>query len=111
VHEGVAWFSFNGSTPSAVDGGCWRALPGVAAGPAAVPIQEIPIPTNDASVIPKPQPSDDRSGLDEFPMNGIPHHEVVELVTRHHGIVVHSEEDRRAGDEWKSYRYFVRRDA
>ena len=88
-----------------------EAVPGVVARPAAVPIQEFPIPTYDATLIPKPQPSDDRTGLDEFPMNGIPHHEVVELVTRHHGVVVHSEEDRRAGDEWKSYRYFVRRDA
>lgn len=111
VHEGVAWFSFNGSTPSQSTVVVGAALPGVAAGPAAVPIQEFPIPTYDATLIPKPQPSDDRTGLDEFPMNGIPHHEVVELVTRHHGIVVHSEEDRRAGDEWKSYRYFVRRDA
>lgn len=109
VHEGVAWFASNGSAPSRSTVVVGEALPGAAVRPVPAAIQEFPIPKYDASLIPKPQPSDDRSGLDEFPMNGIPHDEVVALVTRHGGHVVHSEEDRRAGDEWKSFRYFVRR--
>jgi hypothetical protein len=109
VHEGVAWFSERGSKPVRVNVTVAEAVAGSAARPASLPVTEYPIPQYDASLIPKPSSSDDRAGLDEFPMHGIVHHEVVDLMTRHHATVVHMDEDRRAGDEWKSYRYFVRK--
>ena len=105
VHEGVAWFSFNGSEPAR----CEVVVAGEASRPVAATVNEYPIPSYDASPIPRPSGGGDRAGLDEFPMNGIPQAEVVELLARHGGEVAHVDEDRRAGDEWKSFRYFVRR--
>jgi SAM-dependent methyltransferase len=45
----------------------------------------------------------------EFPMHGIPRESVERLIAESGGVVVHVEHDRSCGDDWVSYRYFVRR--
>lgn len=109
VHEGVAWFSFKGSAPARARVTVLDALPGATAGPVTAPIVEYPIPRYDPSLIPAVTADASGEGVGDFPMNGIPRDEVIDLLTRNRGVVVHCEEDRRAGDEWKSFRYFVRR--
>jgi SAM-dependent methyltransferase len=108
VHEGIAWFSDRGSVPVRVAVTVAEAAAASAAPPVPAPVNELPIPPYDATLIPKPSPGQNRAGLDEFPMYGIVHHEVVDLMTEHKATVVQIDEDRRAGDEWKSFRYFVR---
>jgi SAM-dependent methyltransferase len=44
----------------------------------------------------------------EFPMYGVPLDTVVRLVAGHGATLVHVENDRSCGDDWVSYRYFVR---
>jgi SAM-dependent methyltransferase len=44
----------------------------------------------------------------EFPMYGVPLDTVVRLVTGQGATLVHVESDRSCGDDWVSYRYFVR---
>ena len=40
-------------------------------------------------------------------MHGVPRETVMELISKYGGRLVYLEEDRRAGPEWVSYRYFV----
>ena len=40
-------------------------------------------------------------------MNGVHRDEVMEIIRRHGARLAYLEEDRRAGPEWVSYRYFV----
>jgi hypothetical protein len=43
----------------------------------------------------------------DFPMNGVHREEVMEIIRTHGERLAYLEEDRRAGPEWVSYRYFV----
>jgi hypothetical protein len=40
-------------------------------------------------------------------MYAVPHEDVLALIRRHGGTVLHVEEDRRAGPDWVSYAYYV----
>ena len=40
-------------------------------------------------------------------MHGVPREDVVAIIRRHGGRLAYLEEDRRAGPEWVSYRYFI----
>ena len=40
-------------------------------------------------------------------MDGVPREQVMALIHEHGGRLAYLEEDRRAGPEWVSYRYFV----
>jgi len=37
----------------------------------------------------------------------LPREEVMAIIRHHHARIAYLEEDRRAGPEWVSYRYFV----
>jgi SAM-dependent methyltransferase len=105
VHEGVSWFAHKGSEPLrlAIDVTHDVASPS----PAMRTINEQPVPRYREDVIPKP-PSD--AALDvkaEFPMHGVPREQVLEIIAGHGARLAYLEEDRRAGPEWVSYRYFV----
>jgi SAM-dependent methyltransferase len=43
----------------------------------------------------------------DFPMNGIPQAEITDFIARHHGRLIHIEDDKSAGNEWVSFRYYV----
>lgn len=40
-------------------------------------------------------------------MAGVPRPQVMDMIEKHGGRLAYLEEDRRAGPEWVSYRYFV----
>jgi hypothetical protein len=44
----------------------------------------------------------------DFPMFGVPVHSVAGLIADHGATLLHVENDRSCGDDWVSYRYFVR---
>lgn len=107
VHEGVTWFAHKGSpalrfttvvTPAAA------ATTGDAQPPL---IREFPIPPYPDDVVPGPAEGASPPARAEFPMYGVPRDEVLSIVRRHGGRLAYLEDDRRAGPEWVSYRYFV----
>lgn len=108
VHEGVTWFGHKGSPTL-------RFTVDVAADAAAVAaavqpqlIKEYPVPQYPEGVIPRPPAADAAApSRADFPMHGIPREEVMEIIRTHGGRLAYLEEDRRAGPEWVSYRYFV----
>ena len=71
-------------------------------------IKEYPVPQYPDGVLPKP-PADGPapSMRASFPMHGVPRDEVMAIIRKHGGRLTCLEEDRRAGPEWVSYRYFV----
>jgi hypothetical protein len=44
----------------------------------------------------------------EFPMYGVPLNTVASLIADHGATLLHIENDRSGGEDWVSYRYFVR---
>lgn len=107
VHEGVTWFSHKGSPvlrfpvrvthdASSIDD---TASPAV--------ISEFSIPSYPEHVIPRPPGPASEPVRAEFPMNGVPREQVMNLIAAHGARLAYLEEDRRAGPEWVSYRYFV----
>ncbi len=71
-------------------------------------IQEYPIPDYPEAALPEPPPSDSRIMMETgFPMDGVPREQVMDIIRAHGGRLAYLEEDRRAGPEWVSYRYFV----
>jgi SAM-dependent methyltransferase len=105
VHEGVTWFEHKGSPtlrfPLEVRPG--HGLPAVED---RIALNEYPVPeypedllsSGTRQVTPDAEP---------FPMYAVPHEEVLALIRRHGGTVLHVEEDRRAGPDWVSYAYYV----
>jgi SAM-dependent methyltransferase len=104
VHEGITWYTHKGSPVLrlAID----VILARDTQSPASVFIQEYPIPQYPEDVVPRPSgpPSAAKAA---FPMNGVPREQVMDVIAKHGGRLVYLEEDRRAGPEWVSYRYFV----
>jgi SAM-dependent methyltransferase len=107
VHEGVTWFGHKGSPTL-------RFRVRVTTDAAAATrhdqprlMQEFPIPSYPEGVIPKPPVGAATPARAEFPMHGVPRAEVMAIINRHGGRLAFLEEDRRAGPEWVSYRYFV----
>lgn len=109
VHEGVTWFAHRGSPtlrfvldvhPAGTGGGA----------DSRIPLVEYDVPDYPADVLPAgAPPADAPPEANPFPMHGIPHGEVLQIIEQQGGTVLHVEEDRRAGADWVSYTYFVRR--
>jgi SAM-dependent methyltransferase len=106
VHEGITWFAHKGSAPLRVN---IEVVAGVAAVDVQQPnlIKEYPVPQYPDDVIPKPTATAASPVRAAFPMNGVPRDRVLAIIDRHGGRLAYLEEDRRAGPEWVSYRYFV----
>jgi SAM-dependent methyltransferase len=102
VHEGISWFGDKGSTtlemPIAVSAGSPVAetpgTPTPIAEPTFADIHDLLPPAGGAA-------------LAGFPMHGVHHDEVLELVRKHGGQAFFVENDERGGPEWQGYRYFV----
>lgn len=106
VHEGISWYGHKGSrtlrfTIDVSDDGAAMQRAG-----ASVMMQEYSVPDYPDDVIPTP-PASETSARADFPMHGVPRDKVMEIIRTHGARLVHLEEDRRAGPEWVSYRYFV----
>jgi hypothetical protein len=107
VHEGISWYGHKGSrtlrfaidvthNSVAVDG------------PSAAMMKEFPIPQYPEAALPPPSLSAPvRLSKADFPMHGVHREEVMEIIRGHGARLAYLEEDRRAGPEWVSYRYFV----
>jgi len=107
VHEGISWFAGKGSRPLrfSVDV-TRRTSAGEVSGTAMMKEYAVPAYPDDA--LPGSQASAPASSADaDFPMHGVPREHVMEIIRRHGGRLAFLEEDRRAGLELVSYRYFV----
>jgi 2-polyprenyl-3-methyl-5-hydroxy-6-metoxy-1,4-benzoquinol methylase len=105
VHEGISWFGHKGSptlrfTIEVRHGGTESQIAG-----APVLMREYSVPDYPGDVI--PTPASEASARAAFPMHGVPRDTVMEIIRTHGARLAHLEEDRRAGPEWVSYRYFV----
>ena len=107
VHEGVTWFADKGSRPLRFSIEVARDASAAGPGPLRPTIEEFAVPEYPGDVIPKPRSGGGAPVRAEFPMNGVPRDEVMAIIRSHGGRLAHLEEDRRAGPEWVSYRYFV----
>jgi SAM-dependent methyltransferase len=106
VHEGITWFAHKGSRtlrfPIEVTS------PGAPVDAPAAAMQEYPVPEYPDDAVPRPAGrSSAAPAKADFPMSGVPREQVLEIVRAHGGRLAYLEEDRRAGPEWVSYRYFV----
>jgi SAM-dependent methyltransferase len=107
VHEGISWFAHKGSRPLRFKINVTRNSDAGPSSRAAI-IEEFPVPQYPESVLPKsPVSGSELSAEAEFPMHGVPRDQVMALIREHGGQLKYLEEDRRAGPEWVSYRYFV----
>jgi len=102
VHEGISWFGDKGSPtldmPIAVSGGGdgrAAAAPVHVAEPAFADIHDLLPPVGGSA------------DVAEFPMHGVHHDEVLQLVREHGGQAFFVENDERGGPEWQGYRFFV----
>ena len=107
MHEGVTWFAHKGSTPLRFTVNITRNST-TGEPPGTAMMKEYPIPQYPEDVLPRP-PAAGLKPLSEanFPMDGVPRDQVMEIIHAHGGRLAYLEEDRRAGPEWVSYRYFV----
>ena len=107
VHEGISWFAHKGSRPLRFTIDVTRSSSAVE-GAATAMMKEYPVPAYPDDVLPRPQASGPESSAEaDFPMHGVPRAQVMEIIRRHGGRLACLEEDRRAGLELVSYRYFV----
>ena len=107
VHEGISWFSHKGSA-------ALRFLLNVAENvetpeaPNRPQLREFGIPEYPDGVLPTPSITPSLGPPEgDFPMNGVARDEVLAIIRAHGAHLAYVEEDRRAGPEWVSYRYFV----
>ena len=107
VHEGISWYGHKGSATLRLSIDVTSASTS-AGTPAAAMMKEYPVPPYPEAIVPKPAPSAPAPPPQgNFPMHGVPRGQVMEIIRQHGGRLVYLEEDRRAGPEWVSYRYFV----
>ena len=106
VHEGISWFGDKGSPTLRFSIDVTTA--GTVQTSAFTAMKEYPIPEYPDAAVPRPaaRPSATPTKAD-FPMNGVPREQVMEIIRSYDGRLAYLEEDRRAGPEWVSYRYFV----
>ena len=107
VHEGVTWFGHKGSPTLRFTMRVTQDAGALTADAHPQLIREFPVPSYPEDVIPKPAAVDAPPARAAFPMNGVPREQVMDIIRRHGGRLAYLEEDRRAGPEWVSYRYFV----
>ena len=107
VHEGITWYGHKGSRTLRFAIDVTRGAAAATAAGASM-MQEYPVPQYPEDVIPAPPESQPAIPTRaDFPMHGVPREEVMRIIRRHGGRLAYLEEDRRAGPEWVSYRYFV----
>ena len=105
VHEGITWWVHKGSPTL-------RFTIDVLENTSATPhtgsalMREYAVPHYPENALPTP-PADLPPSSGDFPIYGIPRDEVIAIVRAHGARLAYLEEDRRAGPEWVSYRYFV----
>jgi SAM-dependent methyltransferase len=106
VHEGISWFAGKGSRTLRFPIDVTSAGAPIAA-PASV-MTEYPVPEYPDAAVPRPAaPPSATPTKADFPMNGVPRGQVMDIIRAHGGRLAYLEEDRRAGPEWVSFRYFV----
>ena len=105
VHEGISWYGHKGSRALRFTIDVTHDGAAIGAGP-SVMMREYPVPQYPDDAIPTPPESASVARAD-FPMHGVARDEVMEIIHTHGGRLAYLEEDRRAGPEWVSYRYFV----
>jgi SAM-dependent methyltransferase len=112
AHEGVLWFEDRGSevVRLTVGVGIDQPPPESSQSPATAKAQTersaAAARSADTSIVAEAQLDIDRPG--EFPMYGLPLDAVVRLIAAGGATLLHIENDRSCGDDWVSYRYFVR---
>ena len=107
VHEGISWYRDKGSPALRLSIDVTAAGVDVTRSAAAM-MNEYPVPAYPEAVVPRPAaPPPDAPTKADFPMNGVPREQVMDIIRAHGGRLAYLEEDRRAGPEWVSYRYFV----
>jgi SAM-dependent methyltransferase len=109
VHEGVTWFAHKGSPTL-------RCLVNVSPGTGqdvAPPLllEECTVPEYNELAFSEllGAYTGGISLASDFPMYGVQQDVVVALMAKANGLLLHVEEDPRAGSEWQSFRYVVRR--
>jgi SAM-dependent methyltransferase len=106
VHEGVTWFGHKGSRTVRVTIDVTR--DSVAAGTRGTALmKEYPVPEYPDGVVPAPSGGSEPLPEMDFPVDGVPREQVMAIIHQHGARLAYLEEDRRAGPEWVSYRYFV----
>lgn len=108
VHEGVTWFAHRGSPTLRFQLHVTEDSP--EAGPPLWRMDEREIPAYDDADLDVPASHASPAEPPSFPMYGIPRPKVLQAVIEAGGRVVHVDDDPRAGTEWQSYRYIVRRE-
>jgi SAM-dependent methyltransferase len=107
VHEGISWFAHKGSNSLRFTVDVTR-TPGPLEGSGTTLMKEYQVPPYPDDVLPRPQASGDASSAEaDFPMHGVPREQVMDIIRQHGARLAYLEEDRRAGLELVSYRYFV----
>lgn len=106
VHEGVTWFGHKGSPTLRFTIEVTRNTI-VNEGSATALMKEYAIPEYPEGVLPPPPPRAEPLPEMDFPVDGVPREQVMNTIRDHGGTLAYLEEDRRAGPEWVSYRYFV----
>ena len=106
VHEGISWFSHKGSPTLRFTIDVTRNAAAREDAATAL-MKEYSIPEYPEAALPKGTASSSAPPQTGFPMDGVPREQVMEIIREHGGRLVYLEEDRRAGPEWVSYRYFV----
>jgi len=104
VHEGISWWAHKGSPTLRFTIDVVESTAAAHTGPA--PMREYPVPHYPEDALPAP-PKNLPPSSGDFPIYGIPRDEVIDIVRAHGARLAYLEEDRRAGPEWVSYRYFV----
>lgn len=107
VHEGVTWFGHRGSPTLRFTTRVTEDAGVVSTDGQPRLMKEFSIPSYPDEVIPKPPAGAPTTSRAEFPMHGVPREGVMTIIRKHGGRLAYLEEDRRAGPEWVSYRYFV----
>ena len=114
AHEDVLWFHDRGSEAVRLavrvgDDEMDSGAVAEGASQAGAPSQATAAADGESPEIPRlPRAQMDVDDPGEFPMYGVPLHSVVGLLTEHGATLLHIENDRSCGDDWVSYRYFVR---
>lgn len=106
VHEGISWYAHKGSRTLRFTIDVMRDSAGVAEAAAAM-MKEYPIPHYPEVALPSQAAASTPLSKPDFPMHGVHREQVIEIIRTHGGRLAYLEEDRRAGPEWVSYRYFV----
>jgi hypothetical protein len=115
AHEGVVWFHDKGSpVVRFVVHNAFEQEPDLGSSELRESRVRVPAPpaaANDGRVEPTAAIAGINTDVDhpgDFPMHGVALDSVVRLIAEQRATLLHIENDRSAGDDWVSYRYFIR---